>query len=334
MVSVIIFSKDRPLQLEGYLTSLMFYSGIREENIHILYTSIPGISYEILVEKYKRINWINESSYSADLNRLIRASENYIMFGCDDVFFIETMNINHAFEALEQDKSIFSFHLRLGLNIENRPQLEQHPKYLKWNWTQTNSMHWNYPWEVSAAIYRKSDVLSIIDRIDFSLMKSPNYFEDLIVKGVREREIAIQPNLASFYKGKALTLTVNRVQEDYKNPFDQTDSTSVEDLYNEYLANKFLDWRKFENSLNTYIHVNSSYFSLTNEDPANYKRPTAILAEHEQEANLKLLEMGFCLKWIIFRNRLTRRLIRLVNLISPSLLLEIRRIRKKIREIR
>ena len=86
--------------------------------------------------------------------------------------------------------------------------------------------------------------------------------------------------------------------------------------------------------MNTYIHVNSSYFSLTNEDPANYKRPTAVLAEHEQEANLKLLEMGFTLKWIIFRNRLTRRLIRLVNIISPSLLLEIRLIRKKIREIR
>lgn len=334
MVSVIVFSKDRPLQLEGYLSSLMFYSGIKEENIHVLYTSKPSISYESLVEKYKRVKWINESSYSVDLNRLIRTSENYIMFGCDDVFFIEMMNINHAFEALEQDSSIFSFHLRLGLNIENRPQLEQHPNYLKWNWSQTRSMHWNYPWEVSAAIYRKTDVLSVIDQIDFSLIKSPNYFEDLIVNGIQKGGISIQPNLASFYKSKALTLTVNRVQDDYKNPFDQTDSTSIEDLYKEYKDKRFLDWKKFENSLNTYIHVNSSYFSLTNDDPVNYKRPSAILVEFEQEVNPKLLKMGFSLKWIIFRNRLTRRIIRLVNLISPSLLLEIRLIRKKIREIR
>ncbi len=333
MVSIIVFSKDRPLQLEGYLSSLMYYSGIPQRQITVLYTCSGEVQYDTLINKYEQITWIKESGYAADLEKCIRDSENYIMFGCDDVFFIESMNLNHALETLQKDESIFSFHLRLGLNIEASPEVEQHSNHIKWNWKQTKSMHWNYPWEVSAAIYRKKDVLSILNQVDFTLMKSPNYFEDLIFKGILAGDILIQSHLASFYKGKALTLTVNRVQEDYKNPFDQTDNTSVEDLYKAFCQNLYLDWRKFENSLNTYIHVNSQYFSLTDQDQSKFERPFPIMISNEQENDHKITQMGFGLKWLIIRNRFTRRLIRLINLINPSILLKIRQLRKKLRKL-
>ncbi len=331
MLTIIVFSKDRPLQLEGYLTSFMYYSGVPQCQISVLYTCSGKVSYDTLLEKYDQINWIEESGYSADLEKLILDAENFIMFGCDDVFFIESMNINHALETLQKDNSIFSFHLRLGLNIEASPLVDQNANYIKWNWAETKSIHWNYPWEVSAAIYRKIDVLAIVNQVDFTLMKSPNYFEDLIIKGIIAKQIPIQPHLASFYKGKALTLTVNRVQEDYKNPFDQTDNTSVEDLYQAFTQNLFLDWRKFENSFNTYIHVNSQYFSLTDQDPAKFERPSPILIANEQYSNNKIVKMGFGLKWLIFRNRFTRRIIRLVNIINPTILLKIRKVRKMLR---
>jgi hypothetical protein len=193
-------------------------------------------------------------------------------------------------------------------------------------------MHWNYPWELSAAIYRKKDVLSILNQVDFTLMKSTNYFEDLIFKGILAGDIFIQSHLASFYKGKALTLTVNRVQKDYKNPFYQTDNTSVEDLYEAFCQNLYLDWRKFENSLNTHIHVNSQYLSLTDQDPAKFERPSPIMLANEQDINHKIMQMGFGFKWIIIRNRFTRQLIRVINLINPSILLKIRKLRKKLRK--
>jgi hypothetical protein len=78
--------------------------------------------------------------------------------------------------------------------------------------------------------------------------------------------------------------------------------------------------------------VNSQYFSLTDQDPAKFERPFPILLAIEQVTNHKNMQIGFGLKWLIFRNRFTRRLIRLINLINPSILLIIRKLRKKLRK--
>jgi hypothetical protein len=56
------------------------------------------------------------------------------------------------------------------------------------------------------------------------------------------------------------------------------------------------------------------------------------MISNEQENNHKITQMGFGLKWLIVRNRFTRRLIRLINLINPSILLVIRQLRKKLRK--
>ena len=43
MLSVIIVSKDRPLQLKAYLESLIFFSGILPEKINVLYTKQQAV---------------------------------------------------------------------------------------------------------------------------------------------------------------------------------------------------------------------------------------------------------------------------------------------------
>ena len=78
--------------------------------------------------------------------------------------------------------------------------------------------------------------------------------------------------------------------------------------------------------------MNSQYFSLTDQDPAKFERPSPVMISNEQENNHKITQMGFGLKWLIVRNRFTRRLIRLINLINPSILLVIRQLRKKLRK--
>lgn len=332
MISTIVFSKDRPLQLEGYLTSLMHYSGIKSNNINVLYKGTNEISYDRLISKYPDINWVAESNYSEDLKRLISDAEDFILFGCDDVFFKEYFNINHPVETLRKDDSLFAFHLRLGVNIEGCPKVQDNLKFIKWDWTATKSMHWNYPWEVSAAVYRKEDVLKIINSIDFSLCRTPNYFEDLIFKGISAGEIKIQSHLASFHSGKALTLTVNRVQDDYKNPFDKTSGTSVEELYQYFEDGMFLDWRKFENKINTYIHVDSAYFSLTKEDLSlQERRKPELISTNSVNRLMKGTQIGFGLKILIVKNKVYRKIIRLINIVNPDLLLSVRKIRKRFR---
>ncbi|WP_113660531.1 hypothetical protein [Pedobacter nanyangensis] len=330
MISIIVFSKDRPLQLEAYLTSLMYYSGLKEQNFTILYKATENIKYEKLIKKYSNITWIDEQNYAADLKNAIEKANDFLIFGCDDVFFKEYMNINHALDVLRKDEEVFSFHLRLGRNIENKPRYEENKNYIKWDWTLAKGMHWNYPWEVSAAVYRKKDVLSIIDSLDFNLCRSPNYFEDLIAQSIMNGNIVVQKKLAAFASGKALTLTVNRVQDDYQNPFDSSSETSIEDLYRLYEEGMFLDWKKFENAINTYIHVDSSYFSVTSTDLSKIKRVEPRIVDSPVSGSIQEYS-EFKLKWLITKNMLRRRTIRVLNIISPQIILTIRKLRKSIK---
>ena len=78
MLSIICFSKDRPLQLEGYIQSVLFYSGLQPETLNILYADSPATPYDSLISKYPRVNWVRETQFYTDLKQLVNESSGYI----------------------------------------------------------------------------------------------------------------------------------------------------------------------------------------------------------------------------------------------------------------
>ncbi|MEI6444871.1 MAG: glycosyltransferase [Nostocales cyanobacterium ELA583] len=277
MISVVLFSKDRPLQTQSFIESLLFHSEINQSSIYILYKAHQFISYETLINKYPNITWIRETNFYEDLLNILQKAEDYILWGCDDVFYKSNFDINTCLTALDANENILAFSLRLGENIHPNPgdSLIKKDNYLMWDWTESNFPHpshpqevsdWGYPWEVSASIYRKADIYTFFNWIEPP--QSPNYLEgDLATIFKNTRATQSRKYLACFPLSKALTLTVNRVQHTHRNVFDATKDTSPNQLYQYFSEGYKLNWSKFKNCDNSKIHVGSEYFAI--EEPSN-----------------------------------------------------------------
>lgn len=273
MLSVICFSKDRPLQLQAYLESLIFFSGLKEPYITVLFKETGSIKYDELLKKFSHVNWIREENFNNDLSCIVKNSENFILFGCDDVFFKSQFNPNYCIKALQADSKLYAFSLRMGANITGLPQLKISNHHLEWDWSETVNPNWNYPWEVSGSIYRKIDVLNYMNYAgEFS---NPNYFEDLFHKKLLSDKkmqpgISLQRKLACFNNSKCLTLTINRVQDEFNNEFDGSLPTDIDSLYKAYTNGQRISWESFEECQNNVVHVTSKFFRLTSDSrPGN-----------------------------------------------------------------
>ena len=270
MLSVICFSKDRPLQLEGYIQSFFFYSNLPPNALSILYTDSPETSYNALVLKYPLINWVRETEFHSDLTRLVKAANKHILFGCDDVFFNDHFDVNISVACLVKDPDLFGFSLRLGLNVhlDSLPRLYIDGEVMKWEWGSAPEGHWSFPWEVSATIYRQDFVLTYLK--DTPEVTNPNRFEGFLANSRRDVSRKIGSKLACFERSKCMILQVNRVQDEFPNEFDDSSKTTIAELYIAHVAGRQLDWPRFHQAKNRVIHVDSKYFRLTDviEEPA------------------------------------------------------------------
>lgn len=291
MLRVICFSKDRPLQLQSYIESLMHYSGLPPEYITVLHAASPGISYEQLIEKFPQIDWVAERSYRDDLlDAVIRAEEDYILFGCDDVVFKEYFDLNTCIRHMERDSDLFGFSLRMGANINFLPELSPRDDVLTWHWADARNNYWRYCWEVSASVYRRSFVLDYLKSRDD--LTNPNRFEAYLAADIEAGKTRVPPKLACFPESRCVTITVNRVQDEFPNEFDESGDNDALTLFRQYEAGLRHDWPKIAHWRNNSVHVGAEAFDLVKQydPPANqYELSTREVGrEASLPGNLKL----------------------------------------------
>ncbi len=258
MPSIICFSKDRPLQLEAYIQSVLYYSGLPPQALSVLYADSPATSYSMLVQKYPLVNWVRETHFHSDLSRLVEAAHDYVLFGCDDVFFTDHFDPTIPLKILASDSDVFGFSLRLGLNLHWLPNLSLDGNVAQWEWRTAPPGNWDYPWDVSASIYRRNFIADYLRATPAAI--NPNRFEGFLANACRSVEREIPSKLACFKRSKCLTLTVNRVQDEFPNEFDDSAETDIASLYRAHLSGRQLDWPSFYQVENRLIHVDSRYF--------------------------------------------------------------------------
>lgn len=264
-VSVIVFSKGRPMQMHAYLESLLKFSDAAQEMVTVLYCETENIRYEKLRQRFPQVKWIKESKFETDLKKIVSDAGEYIMFGCDDVVFTREFSLQKACEYLNANEQVFGYSMRLGGNIKPVPEnLSSDDTILEWKWD-CPYQHYNYPWELDCTLYRKEDVVRMTMEEETAI-KNPNFYEAMITPDNRKERIT-RPNMASNRQsGCAVVITVNRVQETHQNGFDDsmlTDIYSLDRLYND--ADNTLDIEKIASMDNSMIHVGSEYFLLRKE---------------------------------------------------------------------
>jgi hypothetical protein len=140
----IIFSKDRPLQLQATLASFRLHcQEAAATPIAVLYraSSEPfAQGYTQLMDEFRGrlpIVWVQESDFKHDLlaqiqsplphSRLLRLAlrlalrgrsllHGHLLFLVDDNIFIHPFSLTGVLEALEQERGTIGFSLRVGRN--------------------------------------------------------------------------------------------------------------------------------------------------------------------------------------------------------------------------
>jgi hypothetical protein len=277
MATIIAFSKDRPLQLHAYLESLLYYSDVKEEQINIIYLESEEISYNKVVENFPKVNFIKEKCFIDDVYHCLDKAEDFVLFGVDDAVFIRPFFVSKAEQCLRHNNEIYGYSFRLGKDITPCPDSfnKNGSDFYVWNWKETTLQHYyNYPWEMVATLYRKKDVLDMLVKEDRNKLKTPNFLELIpyspdffSVRNLDSRKRTFDfikaPLMASNHYSSTVIITINRVQDDCPNAYDESflsDIIFLNKLYNK--NGDTLNIRAISKRKHNSPHVNSDFFIL------------------------------------------------------------------------
>lgn len=278
---LIIFSKNRTLQLKSLLLSLRHYSDVDESRITVIYKADQGISYEPLANEFK-CNFLKQGNFLADVANTVNGTDaEYIGFMVDDLIFYGDFKWAAIEELMDSRKDIESFSLRLGKNIKRG----QDPDFkdagngiITWDTARDQGRYWNYFWDVSSSIYRKEIVVKYISRCRPEKEHFPNPFEahyytcmpttrcDGIVRLVNSIRFFFNKKsgrVACFEKSKCFIQGVNLVADIND---DRKEFYSVAELHRKMLEGYVADYRTLKDVEADRPQVEQKYFKLVKED--------------------------------------------------------------------
>ena len=299
-VRVIIFSKDRPWQLQQLLRSMQlpaddgcwksnsisrvdiiiiihasrheFYVGYETAIQSFLRDSSEMLNIKFCFEEEDKIRneVFTDDSYSNSFSKLLQSAliddlepeaaepssnasekpQDMVMFLTDDCLLLEPLEtiLYYAIRSLaDESDGVFNFVSRLhpGISWSQTRDVPSPPprnmfsyqsidssEGVYFYYRESASVEWNYPFDLSGGVYRRSDVLSILNNIAQDGTSHPNLFE------LRCNE-ALESTLASKNQSKPITaiptrpllviLAVNRVQDVCKAPLASS-ASSRQDL--------------------------------------------------------------------------------------------------------
>ena len=177
---IIIFSKRRSLQLKSLLKSINHYSDIRDEEISVIYTTVPEVPYDSLTTQFG-CRFIQQGDFLSDLRGIVEGSDNdYVLFMVDDLIFKDSFSLRGIERFLDSSPEADCFSLRLGKNIQDgrAPQFSAAGEdMLVWETRKGLGRLWNCFWEVSASVYRKTLVTKYLRQCSSRKVSYPNPLE-------------------------------------------------------------------------------------------------------------------------------------------------------------
>ncbi len=302
LITNIVFTKNRPLQLDAYLESL--YQHLPRELIrtHILYRpDLFDEQYDGLFRQFGDCIVTRERNFHDDfLGILEKIETKYVLFGTDDEVYFDSVDfalIDKVFGLFGKD--IFGFSLRLApvnLARENdrisRVGINEGEVY-KLNWKKANSKNGKYPFALNGTIYRTELVKKIVRNVaeDSPLLKKlfprasmrirflsyvvsmKNFMASLetfcspnTLEGHCYRWCKTHkwklPDCLYFQKLCASVIQVNRVNTTIDNPIDGGDEYAVQSLNEKFKEGYRFDVQSLETNRPGSTHTGKEYFRL------------------------------------------------------------------------
>jgi hypothetical protein len=223
-IQFIAFSRSRPLQLHGYLSSLyaQWQGESRDLRVGVIVRADEPYraAYDWVRGEFSQVNWIDESDFASDLDGLIDDKVPFTSFGCDDVVFVAPLSHGAIVGAFDCTPQIIGMSLRLGRNVTRDMFAVSLPQpvfthatenRLVWDVSQGHSLgDWAYPWEVLGTVYPTAFVREVVDKVG---APSPSQLE---ARGATVwRKHTSLRHMASFATSRLVVPTVNVIQQEF-----------------------------------------------------------------------------------------------------------------------
>jgi hypothetical protein len=303
MISNIVFTKNRPLQLDAYLESLYRYFPSELIQTYVIYKiELFEEQYNRLFSKYPNCTVIEENDFHSDFLKILNEiTTNYILFGIDDVVYFDSVDFEVIDEIFnKRSKDTFGFSLRFSKeNVKdgNDPIIETivaGQTVYSLNWTQGRSPSTSYPFELCATIYPSDLVKRVINSVINNnplirkLFSSGSALMNVLAKIISTRPILKSfgyffnpntleswncrwcqnhsnevPGFLYFQKQCATAIQVNMVNVTMRKTFDGSAEHTVEALNEKYKHGYRLDIDFVSGNKPTAPHCGQEYLRLT-----------------------------------------------------------------------
>ncbi len=242
-LNVVVFSKDRPLQLLGYLESLEFnllVTPLKPMAINVTVVAPrPTPEYsQIMARDFPRFetDWWFEDAYGG-FNESVRSlisilhPRSYLLFGVDDCVWINPVNVSQVCLALDASSRLFGTALRLK-PIDG--------KQVWWCNDYPIEAHHGYVFDVVDIVYRTRDIQIWMDE-DREPWDIPN---DVEIAGLHYFR-RVNRMLSSTGKAHVVHQEINRVQDKYENGV-ASNYWTAEVCLEHFRNGKRLDWMRMQ----------------------------------------------------------------------------------------
>lgn len=246
MLNIVIFSKDRALQLDSLLQSIKDHFLIPVESIVVLYLPTNAkyaAGYEMLKGKniIDRLHWVEDIAFRNNLISICSgfAAESNIMFLVDDNIVFRQFNDLPLLGLLSKRHLFISLRADRRYVTDRVPQFVREQRFLEWKWRAFFEKHgnstWHYPFSVDGNIFRTSDVTRLLRSISF---KAPNSLEANMQR--RQEALWLWPRRFALAPLHAVLFNnpLNSVQTEGRT---WNAGLSIEDMNNKYLEGWRID---------------------------------------------------------------------------------------------
>ena len=255
MIDSLIFSKNRPLQLNCLLESISEHSNLT--NISVLYHYDE--KYQEGLAKVKKLHptvkFIKEENFENQVKTYLCVGDKFCVFFVDDIIVKDKINFDIACQVLQNNPNFLTFSLRLGTHLtycyptrskQNVPNGNINSGFFLWSWKGADH-DWGYPFSVDGHIFRRSDLEGWVSHLNF---KNPNQFESEMQSIPRK---FVLPNACICHINSTIVNTpINRVQNEFMN---RDENGSIDELYDVWMSGKSLDYQKIFGLLNDGAHT-------------------------------------------------------------------------------
>lgn len=233
----IVFSKDRPAQIDLLLTSLERHAW--GERTVVLYRGRFDhlLAYDYVKGEHPAVEFQLEQDFDADLRALLRQPSETVTFLCDDDVLYRPVGDP---AAILDDDRILCVSWRLGYTNPDCPMdlyLWQDDDLLTWTWEGLPEHDFGYPGSIDGHTFRTADVRRMLGE---HTIDNPTMLETILQR--RCETLAHDRPLMACYRDQALVgVPVNRVADIGGVKHGEKHPQPVQDLTRAYLAGRRID---------------------------------------------------------------------------------------------